>query len=153
MLTEIYHLKKDSAVRYTRKNENIRPFESGGETSLEFFSLKTDCSIFVVSRNLCSFRTFFFLFAVECIVLSLLHFKDKDCQQRVFKWLSVVVSWQLIKLICLIPSLWMELSRPKGMEPILLLMPAASVYLHRCTYLNLYLLHMECMLLRVKNTD
>lgn len=51
VLTEIYHLKKDSAVRYTRKNENIRPFESGGETSLEFFSLKTDCSIFVFGSH------------------------------------------------------------------------------------------------------
>lgn len=48
VLSEIYHLKRDSAVRFTRRNENIRPFESGGETSLEFFSLKTDCSIFVV---------------------------------------------------------------------------------------------------------
>ncbi|XP_002528588.2 ribosome production factor 2 homolog [Ricinus communis] len=47
VLTDIYHLKKESAIRYTRKNDNIRPFESGGETSLEFFSEKTDCSIFV----------------------------------------------------------------------------------------------------------
>ncbi|GAY59031.1 hypothetical protein CUMW_191470 [Citrus unshiu] len=47
VLTELYLLKKGSAIRYTRKNENIRPFESGGETSLEFFSLKTDCSIFI----------------------------------------------------------------------------------------------------------
>jgi len=49
VLTEIYHLKKESSVRYTRKNDNVRPFESGGETSLEFFSQKTDCSMFVVS--------------------------------------------------------------------------------------------------------
>ncbi|KAF3441718.1 hypothetical protein FNV43_RR15633 [Rhamnella rubrinervis] len=47
VLTQIYHLKKGSAVKYSRKNADIRPFESGGETSLEFFSLKTDCSIFV----------------------------------------------------------------------------------------------------------
>ncbi|KAG6746108.1 hypothetical protein POTOM_050622 [Populus tomentosa] len=47
VLSEIYHLKRDSAIRYTRKNDSIRPFESGGETSLEFFSMKTDCSIFV----------------------------------------------------------------------------------------------------------
>lgn len=52
VLTELYLLKKGSAIRYTRKNENIRPFESGGETSLEFFSLKTDCSIFIVSKYL-----------------------------------------------------------------------------------------------------
>ncbi|XP_057948912.1 ribosome production factor 2 homolog [Malania oleifera] len=51
VLTEIYHLKKDRAVRYTRKNEGIRPFESGGETSLEFFSLKTDCSLFVFGSH------------------------------------------------------------------------------------------------------
>lgn len=48
VLSEIYHLKKESAIKYSRKNDNIKPFESGGETSLEFFSLKTDCSIFVV---------------------------------------------------------------------------------------------------------
>ncbi|KAH0872583.1 hypothetical protein HID58_069945, partial [Brassica napus] len=40
---------KGGAIKYSRRNENIRPFESGGETSLEFFSLKTDCSIFAVS--------------------------------------------------------------------------------------------------------
>ncbi|PKI35991.1 ribosome production factor 2 homolog [Punica granatum] len=51
VLTEIYHLKKDSAVRYTRKNDNIRPFENGGVTSLEFFSQKTDCSIFVFGSH------------------------------------------------------------------------------------------------------
>lgn len=42
-------MKKGTAVKFSRKNENIKPFESGGETSLEFFSQKTDCSIFVVS--------------------------------------------------------------------------------------------------------
>ncbi|KAL6507852.1 hypothetical protein OROGR_024047 [Orobanche gracilis] len=48
VLTEFYHLKKDNSIKYSRKNDNIRPFESGGETSLEFFSLKTDCSLFVL---------------------------------------------------------------------------------------------------------
>ncbi|KAE9612461.1 hypothetical protein Lal_00033290 [Lupinus albus] len=51
VLTQIYQLKKESAVKYSRKNENIKPFESGGETSLEFFSLKTDCSIFVYGSH------------------------------------------------------------------------------------------------------
>ncbi|XXG83048.1 hypothetical protein AAC387_Pa10g0901 [Persea americana] len=40
VLTEIYHLKKGTARRYTKKKDNIRPFESGGETSLEFFFSK-----------------------------------------------------------------------------------------------------------------
>lgn len=80
VLTEIYQLKKGSAVRYTRKNENIRPFESGGETSLEFFSLKTDCSLFVVSRNLELFiYIFFWVYCFEFVV------RTHDCQQRVFK--------------------------------------------------------------------
>ncbi|KAL1824076.1 hypothetical protein ACET3Z_010854 [Daucus carota] len=51
VLTEIYHLKKDNAVKYTKRNDNIRPFESGGETSLEFYSLKTDCSLFVYGSH------------------------------------------------------------------------------------------------------
>lgn len=48
VLAQIYHFKRDNVVRFTRKNDKIRPFESGGEASLEFFSLKTDCSLFVV---------------------------------------------------------------------------------------------------------
>ncbi|WZZ03682.1 hypothetical protein YC2023_089603 [Brassica napus] len=52
VLMELYRLKKGGAIKYSRRNENIRPFESGGETSLEFFSLKTDCSIFVTSAIL-----------------------------------------------------------------------------------------------------
>ncbi|XP_010532704.1 PREDICTED: ribosome production factor 2 homolog isoform X2 [Tarenaya hassleriana] len=51
VMMELYHLKKGGAVKYSRKNENIRPFEAGGETSLEFFSQKTDCSIFVYGSH------------------------------------------------------------------------------------------------------
>lgn len=79
VLSEIYHLKRDNAIRYTRKNDSIRPFESGGETSLEFFSMKTDCSIFVVSLvpKLCSIRNmycilwFYFIFCFNCIELDI----------------------------------------------------------------------------------
>ncbi|XP_057499746.1 LOW QUALITY PROTEIN: ribosome production factor 2 homolog [Actinidia eriantha] len=51
VLSEIYHIKKDDSVKYSRRNDNIRPFESGGETSLEYFSLKTDCSLFVFGSH------------------------------------------------------------------------------------------------------
>lgn len=51
VLTEIYHMKRGSAVKFSRKNENIKPFEGGGEASLEFFSQKTDCSIFVFGSH------------------------------------------------------------------------------------------------------
>ncbi|KAI3917787.1 hypothetical protein MKW98_015646, partial [Papaver atlanticum] len=51
VMTGLYHLKRGSAIRYTRKNDNIIPFENGGETSLEFYSLKTDCILFVKRLN------------------------------------------------------------------------------------------------------
>ncbi|KNA14347.1 hypothetical protein SOVF_108300 [Spinacia oleracea] len=51
VLTELYHLKKENSVRYTRRNDKIRPFEAGGETNLEFFSQKTDCSLFVFGSH------------------------------------------------------------------------------------------------------
>lgn len=50
VLGQIYHLKRDNSIRFTRKND-IRPFESGGESSLEFFSVKTDCSIFLLGSH------------------------------------------------------------------------------------------------------
>ena len=50
VLSDIYHQKRDNAVKYTKKNDSIQPFESGGESSLEFFSLKTDCSLIAVSE-------------------------------------------------------------------------------------------------------
>uniref|UniRef100_A0A0E0PPQ8 Ribosome production factor 2 homolog n=1 Tax=Oryza rufipogon TaxID=4529 RepID=A0A0E0PPQ8_ORYRU len=48
VLADWFHLKRDC---YSKKNENIRPFESGGETSLEFFSLKTDCSLIIYGSH------------------------------------------------------------------------------------------------------
>ncbi|KAI6706477.1 hypothetical protein NL676_009439 [Syzygium grande] len=51
VLIKIYHLKKESSVRYTRRNDNVRRFKSGGETSLEFFSQKTDYGMFVVRSS------------------------------------------------------------------------------------------------------
>ena len=44
VLSDIYHLKKESAVKFSLRNKDICPFENGGETSLEFFSHQTDCS-------------------------------------------------------------------------------------------------------------
>ncbi|KAL2939452.1 Ribosome production factor 2-like protein [Bienertia sinuspersici] len=50
VLTELYHLKKENSVKYTRRNDNIRPFEAGGETNLEF-SQKTDCALFLFGSH------------------------------------------------------------------------------------------------------
>ncbi|KAE8077851.1 hypothetical protein FH972_016373 [Carpinus fangiana] len=51
VLTDIYQMKKGSAIKFSRKNENIKPFESSGDTSLEFFLNRTDCSIFVFGSH------------------------------------------------------------------------------------------------------
>lgn len=51
VVADLHHLKKTggNSIKFSRKNDNVRPFEGGGETSLEFLSQKTDCSLFVVS--------------------------------------------------------------------------------------------------------
>lgn len=53
VLSDFYRLRKagGNAIKYTKKNENIRPFESGGETYLEFLSQRTDCSVFVFGSH------------------------------------------------------------------------------------------------------
>ncbi|KAK9921165.1 hypothetical protein M0R45_029688 [Rubus argutus] len=51
VLSDIYHLKKESAVKFSRRNKDVCPFENGGETSLEFFSHQTDCSLFVYGSH------------------------------------------------------------------------------------------------------
>ena len=38
-------------MKYTRKNANIRPFEAGGEVSLEHFASKADCGLFALATH------------------------------------------------------------------------------------------------------
>lgn len=53
VLSDLYSLKRadGNAIKYTKKNENIRPFESGGESYLEYLSQRTDCSLFVFGSH------------------------------------------------------------------------------------------------------
>uniref|UniRef100_A0A0C9S882 Ribosome production factor 2 homolog n=1 Tax=Wollemia nobilis TaxID=56998 RepID=A0A0C9S882_9CONI len=53
VLTDMFHLTRagGNAIRYTKKNGNIQPFESGGETTMEFLSQKTDCSLFAFASH------------------------------------------------------------------------------------------------------
>ncbi|KAL2628552.1 hypothetical protein R1flu_013238 [Riccia fluitans] len=53
VISDLYHLKKagGNAVKFSKKNDNIRPFEGGGETPLEFLSSKTDCSLFAFGTH------------------------------------------------------------------------------------------------------
>jgi ribosome production factor 2 len=53
VVADLHHMKKTggNSIKFSRKNDNVRPFEGGGETSLEFLSQKTDCSLFVVSQD------------------------------------------------------------------------------------------------------
>ena len=39
------------AVKFTRKNDDLLPFEAGGEAKLEHFASKTDCGQFVLASH------------------------------------------------------------------------------------------------------
>ena len=38
-------------MKYTRKNDDVRPFEAGGDTNLEHFAQKTDSSLFALGNH------------------------------------------------------------------------------------------------------
>jgi len=44
-------LLRGRGQRLTRKNENVKPFEAGGEADLEFFAQKTDCALFMLGSH------------------------------------------------------------------------------------------------------
>ena len=39
------------AVKYTRKNSEVRPFDAGGETALEHFARKADTALFALGSS------------------------------------------------------------------------------------------------------
>ena len=78
VLSDIYHLKKESAVKFSRRNKDVCPFENGGETSLEFFSHQTDYSLFVVSSKT---HSAFHCFICVC------------CAMFMFGLLKLVIIW------------------------------------------------------------
>ena len=51
LITDLSVLKKGECHKMTRKNDGIRPFEGGGETSLEFFAQKADAGAFVLGTH------------------------------------------------------------------------------------------------------
>ncbi len=50
VLLDVNKLKKNDAVKFSRKNE-VRPFEPGGETGLQFFCERSDCSLFCLGQH------------------------------------------------------------------------------------------------------
>ncbi len=51
VLSDLSSLKKGESLKLSRSNENVRPFEVGGEASLEFLARKADCSLFVLASH------------------------------------------------------------------------------------------------------
>jgi len=51
LLADLASIKRDEAHKMTRKNPNVRPFEGGGETSLEFFAKKADAGCFALGTH------------------------------------------------------------------------------------------------------
>lgn len=51
VLTDFHKIKRTESVKYTRRNENVRPFEAGGDSSLEFYCRKTLCGLFALGSH------------------------------------------------------------------------------------------------------
>ena len=51
LLADLSALKADEALKLSRKNAGVRPFEGGGEASLEFLARKADCSLFALASH------------------------------------------------------------------------------------------------------
>jgi len=51
VLSDLYKLKWGESVKYTRKNEDVKPFEAGGEAALEYFCRKTGCGLFAMGSH------------------------------------------------------------------------------------------------------
>lgn len=50
VLSDIRRLKRDQAVKYSRKND-VHPFQAGAEASLQFFCERTDCALFCLANH------------------------------------------------------------------------------------------------------
>lgn len=51
VLLDLHMMKKTEAVKFSRKNEECRPFEVGGETRLEFYASKAECGLFALGSH------------------------------------------------------------------------------------------------------
>jgi hypothetical protein len=51
LLNDLGALKAHECLKLSRKNEGVRPFEAGGEASLEFLSRKADCALFALASH------------------------------------------------------------------------------------------------------
>ena len=51
LMTDLSVLKKGECHKMSRKNDGIRPFEGGGETSLEFYAEKADAGSFMLCSH------------------------------------------------------------------------------------------------------
>ncbi|KAK9824979.1 hypothetical protein WJX81_002634 [Elliptochloris bilobata] len=51
VLSDFRKLKGVDAQLFTRRNADVRPFEPGGEASLEFFADKADCGVFCLASH------------------------------------------------------------------------------------------------------
>eukprot|EP00218_Dolichomastix_sp_CCMP3274_P011107 CAMPEP_0170143804 /NCGR_PEP_ID=MMETSP0033_2-20121228/13122_1 /TAXON_ID=195969 /ORGANISM="Dolichomastix tenuilepis, Strain CCMP3274" /LENGTH=309 /DNA_ID=CAMNT_0010380275 /DNA_START=15 /DNA_END=940 /DNA_ORIENTATION=- len=51
VLTDLHILRKGESVRLSKKNDGIHPFETGGETTLEFLGVKADSGLYAMASS------------------------------------------------------------------------------------------------------
>lgn len=50
VLTDLHKLKKGDSIKYSRKND-LHPFETGQEVTLQFFCERSDCALFCLANH------------------------------------------------------------------------------------------------------
>ena len=51
LLSFMVLLIQTESIKFTRRNENVKPFEPGGESSLEFYCQKSQCGLFALGSH------------------------------------------------------------------------------------------------------
>jgi ribosome production factor 2 len=51
VLVDVHKLKGTDALKFSRKNDDVKPFDAGGEASLEVHANRSNCSLFAVGSH------------------------------------------------------------------------------------------------------
>jgi hypothetical protein len=147
-------LRQVDSKKFSRKNPDVQPFESGGETHLEFFCNKSNCSLFAFGshskkrpHNLVLGRMYdFHLF--DCLELGIEHlqaikdFKGAGSAQTGNKvGGGVRGGWgvQWVSVLCTSTTRWFLMTTPTGR-----LLREALLWVHLSAQLSVLLLGIPC---------
>jgi len=99
------------ALKYTRKNAEVRPFETGGEGALEHFSRKTDAALFALGSSSKK--------RPHNLVLGRFYDHRRGCRSPRFAQSPAIGEMiQLLPGCSLVPYCWRRMYGPQGTTPV-----------------------------------